>query len=161
MTWPIDYSLLWCPRLRLHLCTWPEAFGCPSLEQSGFFSPSRDVSGFPWKHQKGRSLWIYFLPQEKMYVICRWHTIRMIRKGLKCAAHDWLLTWINLLPGQTCFKVPEVEVAVHIPEDEGVAFPGDACNTTHAALCDRRRYPHNKQLVVQTGKLIIIMSTKV
>lgn len=54
---------------------------------------------------------------------------------------------MNLLPGQTCFEVPEVEVAVHISEDEGVAFPGDACDAAHAALCERRN-PHKKELDV-------------
>lgn len=55
---------------------------------------------------------------------------------------------MNVLPGQTCFEVPEVEVAVHIPEDQGVAFPGNACNTTHAALSERRR---NHTTVVQSA----------
>lgn len=68
---------------------------------------------------------------------------------------------MNVLPGQTCFEVPEVEVAVHIPEDQGVAFPGNACNTTHAALSERRR---NHTTVVQSAAnntLTITTSTKV
>lgn len=46
-----------------------------------------------------------------------------------------------LLPGQTSFEVPEVEIAVHVPEHQGVAFPRDACDATHTAL-QRGRIAH-------------------
>lgn len=40
----------------------------------------------------------------------------------------------DLLPGETGLEVPEVEVPVHITENQSVSLPGDARNATHTAL---------------------------
>lgn len=66
---------------------------------------------------------------------------------------------MNLLPGQTCFQVPEVEIAVHIPEDEGVTFPGDARNAAHTTLCNRRRGNiHSEESGAQINKDTLMIS---
>lgn len=60
---------------------------------------------------------------------------------------------MNLLPGQACFQVPEVEIAVYIPEDEGITLPGDARNTAHTALCNRSTGNiHGKESGAQINK---------
>lgn len=41
---------------------------------------------------------------------------------------------VKPLPGQTRFEVPEVEIAVHIPENQGVPFPGNTGDATHTTL---------------------------
>lgn len=45
---------------------------------------------------------------------------------------------VELLPGQTGFQVPEVQIAVHVPEHQGVTFPGNAGDAAHTALQHRR-----------------------
>lgn len=39
-----------------------------------------------------------------------------------------------MLPWQPSFEVPEVEIAIHIPEHQGVTFPGNAGDTAHTTL---------------------------
>lgn len=41
---------------------------------------------------------------------------------------------VKPLPGQTRFEVPEVEIAVHIPKNQGVPFPGNAGDAAHTTL---------------------------
>lgn len=48
---------------------------------------------------------------------------------------------VKPLPGQTCFEVPEVEIAVHIPKNQGVPFPGNAGNAAHTTLQQKGKQP--------------------
>lgn len=46
---------------------------------------------------------------------------------------------VKMLPGQTCFEVPEVEITIYIPKNQGVPFPGNAGDAAHTALQHKGR----------------------
>lgn len=55
--------------------------------------------------------------------------------------HQTMPIHVKLLPGQTCFEVPEIQIAVYIPKNQGVPFPGNAGDAAHAALQHKGRQP--------------------
>lgn len=53
--------------------------------------------------------------------------------------HQTMVINVKMLPGQTCFEVPEVEITVYIPKNQGVPFPGNAGDAAHTALQHKGR----------------------